>query len=139
MPSNPRKRRILSLLFVAFVVSLLCRSKVKAAETERDQAVEAIGQLASKTDSLEEQLETLGRLLEEARERVSEKAQQLQHAEVGTVFRSVRTWVNTRVARTYLPRLFKGGFMCSWYHTVSGPFFPAHPFFQAACDYHNPH
>lgn len=61
---------------------LVCRSNVEAAEAERDQALEAVGQLASKTDSLEEQLENLGRLLEEARERVSEKAQQLQHAEV---------------------------------------------------------
>lgn len=60
----------------------VCRSRVEAAEAERDQAVEAVGQLASKTDSLEEQLDKLGRLLEEARERVSEKAQQLQHAEV---------------------------------------------------------
>lgn len=64
---------------------LVCRSKVEVAETERDQAVEAVAQLASKTDSLEEQLENLGRLLEEARERVSEKAQQLQHAEVYTI------------------------------------------------------
>ncbi|CAM9261209.1 unnamed protein product, partial [Ectocarpus sp. 12 AP-2014] len=50
-------------------------------EVERDQALEAVGQLSAKTDSLEEQLQNLGRLLEEARERVSEKAQQLQHAE----------------------------------------------------------
>ncbi len=59
-----------------------CRSRLAATEGERDQAVEAVGQLKGKTDSLEEQLDKLGRLLEEARERVSEKAHQLQHAEV---------------------------------------------------------
>lgn len=63
-------------------LELSLRSRVAAVEGERDQALEAVGQLSAKTDSLEEQLENLGRLLEEARERVSEKAQQLQHAEV---------------------------------------------------------
>lgn len=51
-------------------------------EGERDQALKAVGELSSKTDSLEEQLERLGRLLKEAQDRALDKAQQLQHAEV---------------------------------------------------------
>lgn len=51
-------------------------------EGERDQALKAVGELSSRTDSLEEQLERLGRLLEEAQERALDKAQQLQQAEV---------------------------------------------------------
>lgn len=41
-----------------------------------------MGQLSEKTGSLEEQLENLARLLSEARGRLDEKAQQLEHAEV---------------------------------------------------------
>lgn len=51
-------------------------------EGERDQALKAVGELSSRTDSLEEQLERLGRLLKEAQERALDKAQQLQQAEV---------------------------------------------------------
>lgn len=54
-------------------------------EGERDQAVEAVGELSSKTNSLEGQLERLGRLLKEAQDRALDKAQQLQHAEVFTL------------------------------------------------------
>lgn len=49
---------------------------------ERDQALEAVGELSSKTGSLEEQLDKLGRLLKEAQERTVDKARQLQEAEV---------------------------------------------------------
>lgn len=58
------------------------RSVVKDAERERDQALEAVGELSAKTDALEEQLDSLGRLLKDAQERTSEKVKQLQDVEV---------------------------------------------------------
>lgn len=75
------KRATIELFFSFLFVS---RSRVAVTEGERDQAVAAVGQLSDKTDSLEEQLDKLGRLLEEARDRLSKKAQQLEHAEVST-------------------------------------------------------
>lgn len=58
------------------------RSELVTLEGERDQALKAVGELSSRTDSLEEQLERLGRLLKEAQVRAHEKAKQLQDAEV---------------------------------------------------------
>lgn len=58
------------------------RSELVKTEGERDQALKAVGELSSRTDSLEEQLERLGRLLKDAQDRASEKARQLQDAEV---------------------------------------------------------
>lgn len=62
---------------------LCCNSsRLEEVEGERDRALKAVGELSSKTDSLEEQLERLGRLLKEAQDRAFDKAQQLQRAEV---------------------------------------------------------
>lgn len=73
-----------ALSFSYFVYRGLCcnRSRLEEAEGERDQAVEAVAELSSKTGSMEEQLQGLGRLLKEAQDRALDKAQQLQHAEV---------------------------------------------------------
>lgn len=51
-------------------------------ETERDRALQAVGELSSKTDSLEGQLDRLGKLLKQAQDRVAEKTKQLIDAEV---------------------------------------------------------
>lgn len=51
-------------------------------ETERDRALQAVGELSSKTDSLESQLDRLGKLLKQAQDRVAEKTKQLIDAEV---------------------------------------------------------
>lgn len=64
------------------VSSVETRSELVKTERERDQALKAVGELSSRTDSLEEQLERLGRLLKDAQDRASEKARQLQDAEV---------------------------------------------------------
>lgn len=53
------------------------------AERQRDEALKAVGELSSRTDSLEQQVAKLGELLQESRQRTSEKAKQLQDAEVG--------------------------------------------------------
>lgn len=51
-------------------------------ETERDRALQAVGELSSKTDSLEGQLDRLGKLLKQAQDRAAEKTKQLVDAEV---------------------------------------------------------
>lgn len=81
LPGNTRPTTDLPSLFRLLPRS---RSRLATTEAERDRAVAAVQQLSDRTDSLEEQLDKLGRLLEEARERVSEKAQQLHITRRGT-------------------------------------------------------
>ena len=62
------------------------RRTLSGTEAERDQALEAVGELSSKTDSLEGQLERLGNLLKQAQDRTAEKAKQLMDAEVTPLY-----------------------------------------------------
>lgn len=58
------------------------RSTLTVTKEERDQALDRVGELSSKTDSLEEQVAKLCRLLQESQHRTAEKAKQVQDAEV---------------------------------------------------------
>lgn len=94
MPKSPSTVAVRSLtLVVAFARHVFRpRSTLVDVERDRDQALQAVGELSSRTDTLEEQLDKLGRLLKQAEERTAEKAKQLEHVEA-------RLWSHCRSHR----------------------------------------